>query len=217
MYDILELNKKLLPELREIAKELEIKRVESFKKQDLVYKILDTQAIKEAEKKERKNSTNEQKDDKGLKNFIRKKSSEVVNQAETDDDQREKRPRRERMEPIVKHEKVETGKRKQQQQRESSPVQSRQEQIKAIIKGFNRDKVTNTNDETISSGPEKKSKSLWEQPKKEKKPAIEKQEVKQQNQNIKTQKEVVQKKRVVEELPAEEEPDVATKRGKTET
>jgi transcription termination factor Rho len=50
MYDILELNKKLLPELREIGKELKIKRVESFKKQDLVYKILDTQAIQNAGK-----------------------------------------------------------------------------------------------------------------------------------------------------------------------
>ena len=33
MYDILELNKKLLPDLRDVAKELKIKRVESFKKQ----------------------------------------------------------------------------------------------------------------------------------------------------------------------------------------
>jgi transcription termination factor Rho len=45
MYDILELNKKLLSDLREIAKELKIKRVEAFKKQDLIYKILDQQAI----------------------------------------------------------------------------------------------------------------------------------------------------------------------------
>jgi len=45
MYDILELSKKLLPELRDIGKELNIKRVESFKKQDLIYKILDNQAI----------------------------------------------------------------------------------------------------------------------------------------------------------------------------
>lgn len=51
MYDILELNKKLLQELREIAKELDIKRVESLKKQDLVYKILDQQAIVASEKK----------------------------------------------------------------------------------------------------------------------------------------------------------------------
>ncbi|HEC44208.1 MAG TPA: hypothetical protein ENI20_15405 [Bacteroides sp.] len=45
MYDILELNKKLVSELRDIAKELKIKRVEGFKKQDLIYKILDQQAI----------------------------------------------------------------------------------------------------------------------------------------------------------------------------
>ncbi len=45
MYDILELSKKLLPELKEIAKELKIKRIESLKKQDLIYKILDQQAI----------------------------------------------------------------------------------------------------------------------------------------------------------------------------
>jgi len=45
MYDILELSKKLLPELRDIGKELKIKRVESFKKQELIYKILDNQAI----------------------------------------------------------------------------------------------------------------------------------------------------------------------------
>jgi transcription termination factor Rho len=51
MYDILELSKKLVPELRDIAKELKIKRVESFKKQDLIYKILDTQAILASEGK----------------------------------------------------------------------------------------------------------------------------------------------------------------------
>lgn len=56
MYDILELSKKLLPELREIGKELDIKRVESFKKQDLIYKILDKQAVMpvETEKPEKK-------------------------------------------------------------------------------------------------------------------------------------------------------------------
>lgn len=45
MYDILELNKKLVSDLRDIAKGLQIKKVESLKKQDLIYKILDQQAI----------------------------------------------------------------------------------------------------------------------------------------------------------------------------
>lgn len=51
MYDILELSKKLLPELKDIAKALKIKKAESLKKQDLIYKILDQQAIEAAEDK----------------------------------------------------------------------------------------------------------------------------------------------------------------------
>ncbi len=52
MYDILELSKKLLPELKEIAKELNIKKAESLKKQDLIYKILDQQAIEATESRQ---------------------------------------------------------------------------------------------------------------------------------------------------------------------
>ena len=51
MYDILELNTKLVSELREIAKSLDIKKVNTLKKEDLVYKILDQQAIVGSEKK----------------------------------------------------------------------------------------------------------------------------------------------------------------------
>lgn len=51
MYDILELNKKLVTELRDIAKQLNIKKFESLRKQDLVYKILDQQAIAATEAK----------------------------------------------------------------------------------------------------------------------------------------------------------------------
>lgn len=45
MYDIIELNNKLVGELREIAKELEIPKIEKLLKQDLIYKILDQQAL----------------------------------------------------------------------------------------------------------------------------------------------------------------------------
>ncbi|MBN1251459.1 MAG: transcription termination factor Rho [Bacteroidales bacterium] len=54
MYDILELNKKLVNDLRTIAKDLGIKKVEALKKQDIIYKILDQQAINESV--EKKNS-----------------------------------------------------------------------------------------------------------------------------------------------------------------
>lgn len=50
--DLIELNKKLVSELREIATGLGIKNVDDFKKQDLVYAILDEQAIQGASKKD---------------------------------------------------------------------------------------------------------------------------------------------------------------------
>ncbi|HPE34107.1 MAG TPA: transcription termination factor Rho [Bacteroidales bacterium] len=45
MYDIIELNGKVLTELREIAKDLNISKINNLKKQDLIYKILDQQAL----------------------------------------------------------------------------------------------------------------------------------------------------------------------------
>jgi len=45
MYDIIELNNKLVGELKEIAKSLNIPKYDAFKKQELIYKILDHQAI----------------------------------------------------------------------------------------------------------------------------------------------------------------------------
>ena len=51
MYDILELSKKLVPELRDIARELKINKADTLKKQDLIYKILDQQTIETTDPK----------------------------------------------------------------------------------------------------------------------------------------------------------------------
>ena len=51
MYNIIQLREKELGELQEIAKELGIKKITSLEKDDLVYKILDEQAIAGAAKK----------------------------------------------------------------------------------------------------------------------------------------------------------------------
>jgi transcription termination factor Rho len=85
MYDILELNKKLVSELRDIAKELQIRRVEKFKKQDLIYKILDTQAILASEGK--------LKHDKPTVASPLKSTSPVANQSEEDSIFKRKRNR----------------------------------------------------------------------------------------------------------------------------
>lgn len=57
MYDILELNKKLLPELKDIAKSMNIKRTESLRKQELIYRILDQQAIDASESESKKSKS----------------------------------------------------------------------------------------------------------------------------------------------------------------
>ena len=44
MFDIIELNEKLLPELKEIARKMRVDGIENLKKQDLIYKIIDHQA-----------------------------------------------------------------------------------------------------------------------------------------------------------------------------
>ncbi|MFW6309900.1 MAG: Rho termination factor N-terminal domain-containing protein, partial [Prolixibacteraceae bacterium] len=178
MYDILELNKKLVPELREIAKELKIKRVESYKKQDLIYKILDTQAIQEAENKEKKTASKEQdKEERPKKKFLRKKQDTQEKQEEKDDDSSRKirRPRRrERVEPVLKREKVPVSSRNQQNKEKQ--VQSRQDQIKAIINGYKNEKSQKKSQQEEKQQPERPPvQKQNEQLKQQSKPAAESQ------------------------------------------
>lgn len=58
MYDILQLNEMILPELKEIAEQLEIKRYKSLDKQSLIHKILDAQAVNPETAKELAKSGN---------------------------------------------------------------------------------------------------------------------------------------------------------------
>ncbi len=51
VYNILELNEKVTTELRTLAKELGIRRPDAYKKDELIYKILDEQAIIESKNK----------------------------------------------------------------------------------------------------------------------------------------------------------------------
>ena len=54
MYDILQLNDMLVPELKELAEKLSIKGYKRLNKQDLIYKILDQQAISGEQEPEKK-------------------------------------------------------------------------------------------------------------------------------------------------------------------
>jgi transcription termination factor Rho len=151
MYDILELNKKLVPELRDIAKELNIKRVEAYKKQDLIYKILDTQAIKEAEKKVKKESSPDQQEKKeersSFKNFLRKKQ-EPEDKPVGEKARRGRRPRRDYDDNANPPQKMEIQAKKPNI-RESN-IQSRQDQIKAIIQGFTEKTRSNRDESAVA-------------------------------------------------------------------
>jgi transcription termination factor Rho len=94
MYDILELNKKVVTELREIAKDLNIKRVEALRKQDLIYRILDQQAISATEKGKSNRDNKPQVTKAPEKNVVAEKKEQ------TSSGNRKPRVRRRRIEKV---------------------------------------------------------------------------------------------------------------------
>ena len=82
MYNIIQLNDKDLSELQVIAKELGIKKTDSLKKEDLVYKILDEQVIAGATKKVAADKLKEERKEEQKKKRSRvapaKKDNKVV-------------------------------------------------------------------------------------------------------------------------------------------
>lgn len=91
-YDIIELNGKLLTELKEIAKELDIKKVNNLKKQDLIYKILDHQALNPPPKQEKESAA--------------PKASADINQKSTKESSFNRKEKRKRLATDHKVEKV---------------------------------------------------------------------------------------------------------------
>ena len=76
MYNIIQLNDKELSELQSIAKELGIKNAESMKKDELVYGILDEQAIVNASKRNT-NKDNESQPRKRSRVSVKKEGDKV--------------------------------------------------------------------------------------------------------------------------------------------
>ncbi len=90
MYDIVELNSKLVSELRQIAKDLTIPKTEKLLKQDLVYKILDFQALnpsaqvlkKESQQKPSRRGAPKRKQETTMKSKTPVKSNEDKSSAQ---------------------------------------------------------------------------------------------------------------------------------------
>ena len=82
MYDILQLNEMLVPELREIAEKLNLKSYKRLSKQDLIYKILDEQALAGEGAKQKVSTpevkTEEKKPEKAEEEKVAASSSETA-------------------------------------------------------------------------------------------------------------------------------------------
>jgi transcription termination factor Rho len=150
MYDILELNKKLVSELKEIATDLNIKKIESLRKQDLIYKILDQQAIKASE--ENKNSDNKESKSSAKRPRVRKaekvlsKKDEATQEetvSKTEPEEKEQPKRRKR---VIKAEKTKPEEEKPTEAKvveeptpekpdsEENAIRSRPRVIKKVVK-----------------------------------------------------------------------------------
>jgi transcription termination factor Rho len=92
MYDILQLNDMLVPELLDIAEQLKITGVKKLEKQDLIYKILDKQALQNSE-------VPLNKDEKNIKQKRIVKTSTALS---TEEAIVESEPVREKVKPVRK-------------------------------------------------------------------------------------------------------------------
>jgi len=72
MFDIVELNSKLVGELREIARDLGVQKVEKLLKQDLIYKILDQQALIPEKNEKKPEMQRQEKNDRNKRVRINK-------------------------------------------------------------------------------------------------------------------------------------------------
>lgn len=133
-YNILELNEKLLTELKSIAKELGIKKYDSLKKEELVYKILDEQAVNLAEKQVEKETAKPEKAEKPTRGRPKKQittvkaeetDSEKVAEAQPVAPEKKKRSKAEKETEVAKEE---------PQQEEKAPVEKPTSQPKVIKK-----------------------------------------------------------------------------------
>ncbi|NJN78208.1 MAG: transcription termination factor Rho [Saprospiraceae bacterium] len=91
MYDILQLNEMLVPELKTVAEQLDIDGFKKLTKQELIYKILDQQAISGASEEEERKKRKPRKP--APRKDTRKPVREKVPFKKVDDDDDEKRQR----------------------------------------------------------------------------------------------------------------------------
>jgi transcription termination factor Rho len=98
MYDIIELNSKLVAELRQIAKDLNIPKSEKLLKKDLVYKILDQQALNPTPDMLKKESQEKSNKHHKRKTFAKDKPKETA-QTKSEPAENKKEDQKDRKQP----------------------------------------------------------------------------------------------------------------------
>lgn len=128
MYDILQLNDLLVPELLDIAEQLKIPNAKKLNKQDLIYKILDKQAVMNADTK---NDGEKPK----RKRIVKASTSNSVEEAEVMQEassKKEPQPVRHRK-PEPEKKPVKKGKDETGEEEELQPITSEQSTIPSAI------------------------------------------------------------------------------------
>ncbi len=106
MYDIIQLNDMLVPELRDLAKQLGIKGIQKLTKQELIYKILDHQALTDSTDADSAEAPAEEAADTGRSTRKRRmRVSGVVpfEEVETEEDVRREEAARKKKEEAAEH------------------------------------------------------------------------------------------------------------------
>src|SRR6056297_1305655 len=146
MYDILELNKKLVSELKEIAADLKIKKIESLRKQDLIYKILDQQAIKASEEKQ---SQPEEKEKKASSKRPRVRRVEKVSAKQEKKQEQEKQEQEPQSKP-AEPEKPKAKRKQRVEKPEKAQAETKPEKVQAETKPAKPQKETVAKNEPLA-------------------------------------------------------------------
>jgi transcription termination factor Rho len=122
MYDILQLNDMLVPELLDIADSLKITGAKKLGKQELVYKILDKQAVEASEAK-----TDSADDKPKRKRIIKTTTANSSEEAIVESEEKPKKPEPRKEAPKKKEEKpiLKKARRKEEQEEASTPAENK--------------------------------------------------------------------------------------------
>ena len=157
MYDILQLNDMLVPELLDIAEQLKIPNAKKLNKQDLIYKVLDKQAVSASDSK---NASSEEKG-RTRKRIVKATTANsteeaVVESGDTHKEHRKQAPRKkghdkasEKSQPHTPQPKAKGGRRKGEEEEAQQEMNFAQRQPRERAPMDRKDIIVEDNEEEL--------------------------------------------------------------------